>query len=113
MLEPVDLSSKFGLFTDTWHPKIVGEVNDSYVKLVKLIGEFVWHAQSIRMRGSVAKVHVTTDGRHGLPEGTVVIAPTRCPAAARIAAHNVHVVVLPSVPVTPKLPDTLKNLPGR
>ena len=44
MLEPVDLSSKFGLFTDTWHPKIVGEVNESYIKLVKLNGEFVWHA---------------------------------------------------------------------
>jgi phytoene dehydrogenase-like protein len=38
--------------------------------------EFVWHAQSIRMRGSVAKVHVLTDGRHGLPEGTIVVAPT-------------------------------------
>jgi phytoene dehydrogenase-like protein len=38
--------------------------------------EFVWHTQSIRMRGSVAKVHVNTDGRHGLPEGTLVIAPT-------------------------------------
>jgi phytoene dehydrogenase-like protein len=38
--------------------------------------EFVWHTQSIRMRGSVAKVHALTDGQHGLPEGTVVIAPT-------------------------------------
>ena len=43
MIEPVDLSSKFGLFTETWHPKIVGELNDNYVKLVKLKGEFVWH----------------------------------------------------------------------
>jgi phytoene dehydrogenase-like protein len=38
--------------------------------------EFVWHTQSIRMRGSVAKVHVLTDGSHGLPGGTLVIAPT-------------------------------------
>jgi phytoene dehydrogenase-like protein len=38
--------------------------------------EFVWHTQSIRMRGSVAKVCALTDGRHGLPEGTVVVAPT-------------------------------------
>jgi phytoene dehydrogenase-like protein len=38
--------------------------------------EFVWHAQSIRMRGSVAKVHLLTDGNHGLPEGTLVVAPT-------------------------------------
>jgi phytoene dehydrogenase-like protein len=27
------------------------------------------------MRGSVAKVHLLTDGNHGLPQGTVVIAP--------------------------------------
>ena len=38
--------------------------------------EFVWQTQSIRMRGSVAKLFVQTDGRHGLPAGTVAIAPT-------------------------------------
>jgi phytoene dehydrogenase-like protein len=38
--------------------------------------EYVWHAQSIRMRGSVAKVHLLTDGSHGLPDGTLVVAPT-------------------------------------
>jgi len=38
--------------------------------------EFVWNTQSIRMRGSVAKAHVLTDGTHGLPEGTLVLAPT-------------------------------------
>jgi phytoene dehydrogenase-like protein len=38
--------------------------------------EFVWHTQSIKMRGSVAKVHLLTDGDHGLPNGAVVIAPS-------------------------------------
>jgi phytoene dehydrogenase-like protein len=28
------------------------------------------------MRGSVAKVHLLTDGKHGIPEGTVVLAPS-------------------------------------
>jgi len=37
--------------------------------------EFVWHTQSIKMRGSVAKVHLLTDGNHGVPQGTVIIAP--------------------------------------
>ncbi len=37
--------------------------------------EFVWHTQSIKMRGSVAKVHLLTDGSHGLPNGTLAIAP--------------------------------------
>ena len=39
----VTLSEKFAQFTEHWSPKIVGEVNDSYVKLVKFQGEFVWH----------------------------------------------------------------------
>jgi mannose-6-phosphate isomerase-like protein (cupin superfamily) len=39
----VNLQEKFGMFADRWSPKIVGEVNDSHVKLVKLQGEFVWH----------------------------------------------------------------------
>jgi hypothetical protein len=43
MIEKVNLAQKFSLFTDHYSPKIAGELNDSYVKLVKLQGEFVWH----------------------------------------------------------------------
>ena len=39
----VNLRDKFGLFSDYWSPKTVGELNDSLVKAVKLTGEFVWH----------------------------------------------------------------------
>jgi len=39
----VNLAQKFALFADYWSPKIAGELNDAYVKLVKLKGEFVWH----------------------------------------------------------------------
>ena len=39
----VNLTEMFGRFQDQWSPKIVGEVNDSLVKLTKLKGEFVWH----------------------------------------------------------------------
>lgn len=42
---------------------------------VNLPPEFVWQTQSIKMRGSVAKLHLLTDGRHGIPSGTVAIAP--------------------------------------
>ncbi|HLI81650.1 MAG TPA: cupin domain-containing protein, partial [Candidatus Binataceae bacterium] len=34
---------KFRLLDEYWSPKIVGELNDSYVKLAKFKGEFVWH----------------------------------------------------------------------
>jgi mannose-6-phosphate isomerase-like protein (cupin superfamily) len=42
----VSLAEKFALFDEAWSPKVVGEVNDCQVKLVKLRGEFVWHAHA-------------------------------------------------------------------
>ena len=43
MIDKVNLAQKFSLFQEQWSPKIVGELNDSYVKLAKIKGEFVWH----------------------------------------------------------------------
>jgi mannose-6-phosphate isomerase-like protein (cupin superfamily) len=42
-MEKVNLAHKFSLFEDHWSPKIAGEINDSYLKLVKFKGDFVWH----------------------------------------------------------------------
>ena len=42
-MDKVNLVQKFSLFQEYWNPKIAGELNDSYIKLVKLKGEFVWH----------------------------------------------------------------------
>jgi len=43
MLEKVNLKQKFSLFHEYWSPRIAGGINDSYVKLAKFKGEFVWH----------------------------------------------------------------------
>ncbi|MHC5011233.1 MAG: cupin domain-containing protein [Planctomycetota bacterium] len=43
MPEKVNLADAFRRFSDHWSPRIAGEVNDMYVKLAKLEGEFVWH----------------------------------------------------------------------
>ena len=48
----------------------------SLVGPLNLPPEFVWKTQSIKMRGSLAKIHLLTDGKHGIPTGTVVIAPS-------------------------------------
>jgi len=42
-MNAINLSEKFGLFTEHWSPKIVGELNGQHVKLVKFKGPFVWH----------------------------------------------------------------------
>ena len=74
-----------------WHPEPGGEeiaannvisAADPKHTFLDLVGamelppEFVWNVQSIKMRGSVAKVHLLTDGNHGIPDGTVALAPS-------------------------------------
>ncbi|SFT81171.1 Mannose-6-phosphate isomerase, cupin superfamily [Lishizhenia tianjinensis] len=42
-IEKVNLNQKLANFKDYWSPKIVGELNEQFVKLVKVKGEFVKH----------------------------------------------------------------------
>ena len=40
----INLSDKAGLIKEHWHPYIVGELNENYVKIARIKGEFVWHS---------------------------------------------------------------------
>lgn len=42
-MDKINLLEKFTRFDDMWSPKIVGELNNQQLKLVKLHGEFIWH----------------------------------------------------------------------
>ncbi|MDT4954192.1 MAG: hypothetical protein QOJ02_2330 [Acidobacteriota bacterium] len=42
-MSKVNIEEKLSLFNEQWKPKIVGELNGQYVKLVKFQGPFVWH----------------------------------------------------------------------
>ena len=42
-MEKVSLAEKFAAFSEHWSPKIVAELNGQHVKLVKFVGDFVWH----------------------------------------------------------------------
>jgi mannose-6-phosphate isomerase-like protein (cupin superfamily) len=42
-VEKVKIAEKLSLFDERWSPKVVGELNGQHIKLVKFLGEFVWH----------------------------------------------------------------------
>jgi mannose-6-phosphate isomerase-like protein (cupin superfamily) len=42
-MEKINLAEKLAQVNEYWSPKIVGELNDSLVKVVKFQGEFIWH----------------------------------------------------------------------
>ena len=39
----INLKEKLSKFSEHWTPKIIAELNDYQIKLVKMKGEFVWH----------------------------------------------------------------------
>jgi mannose-6-phosphate isomerase-like protein (cupin superfamily) len=96
-IEKVNLAEKFTLFQDHWTPKIAGEVNDAYVKLVKLKGKFVWHQHELEDElFLVVKGRLTIklrDGEIRLNEGELVIIP-RGVEHLPIAEDEVHVLLL-------------------
>ena len=97
MMEKVNLAHKFGLFQEYWSPKIAGEINDSYVKLAKLKGEFVWHHHDNEDElFLVVKGRLLLKMREGdvwLEPGEFFIVPKgveHCP----VAEEEAHVVLL-------------------
>jgi len=42
-VEKINVAQKFNSFNQYWSPKIVAALNDSYVKVAKFKGEFIWH----------------------------------------------------------------------
>jgi mannose-6-phosphate isomerase-like protein (cupin superfamily) len=44
MTPVVNLRARAAELTAHWSPKVVAEVNGQYVKVAKLLGDFVWHA---------------------------------------------------------------------
>lgn len=93
----VNLVGKFGQFSDYWSPKIVGELNDSYIKLVKLKGEFVWHSHEHEDElFLVVKGRLLIKLREGdlwLNEGEFVVIP-RGVEHLPVAEDEVHVLLL-------------------
>jgi mannose-6-phosphate isomerase-like protein (cupin superfamily) len=94
----VDLAETFGRFADAWSPKIVGDVNDMHVKVVKLRGEFVWHhhdtedelflvvAGRLRMQ--------LRDGDRDVGPGQLIIVPRGVEHCPTSLTDEVHVLLL-------------------
>ncbi|MFV3411011.1 cupin domain-containing protein [Pseudomonas nitroreducens] len=44
--QPINLQDKLGRITETWQPRVIAEMNDYQLKVVKLQGDFVWHSHA-------------------------------------------------------------------
>jgi mannose-6-phosphate isomerase-like protein (cupin superfamily) len=96
-METVNLADKFSRFSDYTNPRIIGELNDCYVKAVKLRGEFIWHHHEnedelfLVVRGTLRMKF--RDREAVVHEGEFIIVPRgveHCP----VADQEVHVVLI-------------------
>lgn len=79
MIAPTNLLAAFDHVDAYWSPKVIGRVNDQYLKVAKLKGEFVWHAHDDEdelfhiVRGRMRMEF--EDGAVELAEGDILTVP--------------------------------------
>ena len=93
MSEAINLGEKLELFDEHWQPKIVAQLNDYDVRIVKVKGEFVWHKHDETDDFFlVLKGHLTIQLRDRdveLDEGELYVVPRgveHCPRAEEEAS---------------------------
>ncbi len=96
-MNTVNLNEKFSLFSDRWKPRIIGEVNECYLKAVKVKGDFVWHHHEnedelfLVVKGTLRMKF--RDREAVIKEGEFIIVPRgveHCP----VADEETHIVLI-------------------
>ncbi len=96
-MDKVNLAQKFEMIQEFWRPRIIGEVNEAYVKLVKLKGEFVWHKHEredelfLVVKGNLT-IRLRDKELH-LAEGELVVIPKGIEHMP-VAGEEVQVILL-------------------
>jgi len=94
----INLAEKFSSFTDRWSPKIVGDVNDMHVKVVKIAGEFLWHHHETEdelflvVRGRLQMQF--RDGSREIGPGELIIVPHGVEHCPKTLTDEVEMVLL-------------------
>ncbi len=96
-MKSINLKDKFSQFSDYWNPRVIGELNDSHIKAVKLKGEFVWHHHDnedelfLVVKGTLCMKFRDRDAL--VHEGEFIIVPRgteHCP----VADEEVHLLLM-------------------
>lgn len=84
---PVDFGQKFGLLREQWQPRVVAELNDYQLKVVRLEGDFVWHSHA-----DTDEAFVVMEGelRIDFRDGAVRIGPGEMFVVPKGIEHKPH-----------------------
>ena len=86
--KPISLELASAALSELWSPRVVGRVNNEYIKVVKVMGEFPWHSHEhedemfLVLRGELCVGRAEPDG------GPVVLRPGEFFVVPRGVRHN-------------------------
>ncbi|MBA1194780.1 cupin domain-containing protein [Pseudomonas entomophila] len=82
---PVNLAQKASSIDQPWSPRVVAEMNDYQFKVVRIEGEFIWHAHP-----ETDEAFLVLEGllRIDLPEGCVHVKPGELYVVPRGVMHR-------------------------
>ncbi len=96
-MDKINFEEKFQLFNEYWSPKIIGELNNAYVKIAKFKDKFTWHIhENEDEMFFVVKGVLTVKFRDKdvcLQEGEMLIVP-KGTEHMPVAPEEVHVLLI-------------------
>ena len=92
MDKPVSLADACGALTELWSPRVVGRVNDQYLKVARVQGEFPWHAHAAEDELFLVLKGALTIGRAEADGGPVTLQAGEVFVVGRGVRHNTSAV---------------------
>lgn len=86
--EPISLELACSALPELWSPRVVGQVNDQFIKVVRVQGEFPWHAHALEDEMFLVLRGELQIGRGEADGGNVVVRPGEFFVVPRGVRHN-------------------------
>ena len=86
--DPISLELACSALAELWSPRVVGRVNNQYIKVAKVKGEFPWHSHEHEDEMFLVLRGVLRIGRAGADGGAVSVPPGEFFVVPRGVRHN-------------------------
>ena len=92
MNQPLSLAAAAAALPELWSPRVVARVNDSLLKVVRVQGEFPWHAHAQEDELFLVLAGALTIGRDQADGGPVTLGPGEAFLVPHGLRHNTSAV---------------------
>ena len=90
--DAIDLAERCSALPELWSPRVVAQVNDQFVKVARVQGEFPWHSHEAEDELFLVLKGAVTIGRAEADGGPITLLPGQVFVVPRGVRHNTSAV---------------------